>query len=541
MASNLRTLIATDETTVAELLQSFESADQDLLIIDQNTVVTAPHMELLTDYPRSVTTALVAPTYQGDTRVSQDRIASASSAFHQAEDGNHSFLGVIRLSQNQRSEVIQVMKDIEQKEHKGLAIDLLLVGLTRAAVVVAPASVVGAPYIRSNDQSLRAQTEAVIASLDEHRLRLKLANRANDGFFSVFFLRKISKIFTWIAVKLKMTPNQVTLISFLVGLYSAYCFSKGSFWMILSGAILLQLSIIIDCVDGELARYTRRFSQLGAWLDAITDRVKEYLVFFALAYGAARNGRDLWILAMGMMVFQTFRHLSDYNFARINKVRTSYLAPIDFDQKSDNFLSLEKRKQTRLEYWSRKILQFPIGERWLVISTASVIGGAGFTFTIMPILALISISFVFRTRIVKTLTWPKERVMKSLIDNQLDTVGGKNPNNRFDWLLPSLLRLIEGLFLIWLTLITDINRAHMFIIIFAILFNHYDNLYRALQSEKKPLWLSIAGGFILGRVLAITLTIWLGFSLLPLTIYLSTLFFAISSAQWILSHKTKEG
>ena len=541
MAANFRTLVMTEKTTIQEVLESFESITQDLLVIDQNTVITQPHLELLTDYPRSVTTALVAPAYQGDARISQDRITGASSEFHQAENGNHTFLGIIRLSQNQRSEVVQVMESIKERKHQGLAVDLLLVGLTRAAVTVAPAVVVGAPYIRSSDQSARAQVKDEIASLNDARLRLKLANRANDGFFSVFFLRKISKVFTWVAVKLKMTPNQVTLISFAVGSYSAYCFSKGSFWMIFAGAILLQLSIIIDCVDGELARYTRQFSQLGAWLDAITDRIKEYLVFFALAYGAAKSGRDLWIPAMGMMLFQTFRHLSDYNFARINKIRSSYLAPIDFDQKSDNFVSINKKKKTRFEYWSKKVLQFPIGERWLVISATSVIGGAAFTFTIMPILALISIALVFRTRIIKTLTWPKERVMKSLIDNQLDAKGSNSSNNRFDWLVPSLLRLGEGAFLIWLTLIVDINKVHMFFILFAILFNHYDNLYRALQGEKKPIWLSIAGGFILGRVLVITLMIWLGFSLTPIVFYLSTLFFAVSSCQWILSHKIKVG
>ena len=37
-----------------------------------------------------------------------------------------------------------------------------------------------------------------------------------------------------------------------------------------------------DCVDGQLARYTRQFSKLGAWLDSIFDRTKEYVVFAGL-------------------------------------------------------------------------------------------------------------------------------------------------------------------------------------------------------------------------------------------------------------------
>jgi hypothetical protein len=443
----------------------------------------------------------------------------------------------MRLSQFQRKEIIEVLNKVKDTKHAGNAIDLVLVALVRAALVVAPAEVAGAPYIRSSDSAEREAVKREIAELNDARLRLKLANRANDGFFSVFFLRKFSKLFTWAAVRLKMTPNQVTLISFAVGLYSAYQFSQGTFWSIFAGAVLLQLSIIIDCVDGELARYTRQFSQLGAWLDAITDRIKEYLVFFALAYGAAKEGRDLWIPAMGMMLFQTFRHLSDYNFARINKIRSTQLKPLDFEIKNDGYVSTEREKKSRFEYWSKKAVQFPIGERWLVISVSSVIGGAAFTFTIMPILALLSIALVFRGRIRKTLTWPKERVNKNLIDDQLDSFRNEDSTNRFDWLEPSLLRLVEGAVFIAMAFITDLDRSVLFLLLFAILFNHYDNMYRALQGEAKPKLLSIAGGFIVGRLLMIAALVWAGVSLLPLLYYLGALFFVISSVQWVASRK----
>ena len=539
MTANLRTLDVDQGTKISDVLAAFQSSNQDLLLVDVNTVVTKPHLELLTDYPRTVTTALVSKLKDGETRVSQGRITGASSGYHEVGHGNHTFLGIIRLSQTQKAEIVEALSSVKDTNHSGNTIDLILVALVRAAIVIAPAEVAGAPFIRSNNVSERDATKNQIAALNDARLRLKLANRANDGFYSVFFLRKISKLFTWLAVRLKMTPNQVTLISFAIGLLSAYEFSKGNFWAIFAGAVLLQLSIIIDCVDGELARYTRQFSQLGAWLDAITDRIKEYLVFFALAYGAAKNGRDLWIPAMGMMLFQTFRHLSDYNFARINKIRSSHLEPLDFNLKNDGFVSVEREKKTRLEYWSKKALQFPIGERWLVISASAVVGGAAFTFTIMPILSLISIALVFRGRFRKTLTWPKNRVNKNLIDDQLDSIKSKNSTNRFDWLEPSLLRLLEGAIFIEIALMTSLDKPTIFLLLFAILFNHYDNMYRALQNERKPFWLSIAGGYIFGRLLVVALWIWLGWPLLILVYYFSALFFIISSAQWILSHRVK--
>jgi hypothetical protein len=539
MSVNLRSLLVNKGTKISEIIEIFSESNTDLLLVDENSVVTKPHLELLTDYPRLTTTALVAPMFHGDVRVTGDRVAGASSKFHNLAGGNNTFVGILRLSQNQRAEIIATLTDVKNSEAYGEAIDLVLVALVRAAIVVSPASLTSAPFVRSADESVKAKVQAEINELNIARLRLKMANRANDGFFSVFVLRKFSKLFTWAAVRLKMTPNQVTLISFAVGLFSAYAFSRGTFWTIFIGAVLLQLSIIIDCVDGELARYTRQFSALGAWLDAITDRIKEYLVFFALAFGAAKSGKDLWIPAMFMMVFQTFRHLSDYNFARINKVRNTNLPVIDFNQAFDGFVPVDKVKKSRVEYWSKKAIQFPIGERWLVISAASIVGGAAFTFTIMPILALISIIMIFRSRVRKSRTWPKMRVNKNLIDDQLDFFKNEKSTNRFDWLEPSILRALEGAIFIWAVAATDLNRPAAFLLLFAILFGHYDNMYRSLQGERKPKWLAIAGVFVPGRVILLGIFLALGWSIVPLVWYFGLLFFVISSIQWVVGHKAR--
>jgi hypothetical protein len=62
-------------------------------------------------------------------------------------------------------------------------------------------------------------------------------------------------------------------------------------------------------------------------------------------------------------------------------------------------------------------------------------------------------------------------------------------------------------------------------------------MYRALQSEAKPQWLSIAGGFIAGRLLVVSLLVYFDISLQPLLYYFVALFFVVSSVQWIASRK----
>jgi hypothetical protein len=157
----------------------------------------------------------------------------------------------------------------------------------------------------------------------------------------------------------------------------------------------------------------------------------------------------------------------------------------------------------------------------------------------MPILGLISMVLIFRSRVRKSRTWPKERVNKNLIDDQLDFFKNENSTNRFDWLEPSILRAIEGAFFIWAVSVTDLNRPAAFLLLFAIIYGHYDALYRALQNERKPKWLAISGGFILGRIMLLGIFLALGWSIVPLVWYFSALFFVISSIQWVAGHKSR--
>ena len=543
MDKSLTTVLITSSTTVREVLDSFKATTNDLLLLDQNSVIAKPHLELLTDYPRSASVALVATQKNGDTLVRQNRIASASSQSHKVTVGNRNFAGALRISQNQREEVIKALEEAIDSRLPGNAIDLSLVALTRARVQVDAADLWAAPYARSADNLVRESVASELESLNLGQLRLKMANRANDGFYSVFFLRKFSKLLTWLAVRVKATPNQVTLISFAIGLYSAFCFTKGSFSQTLLGAVLLQISIIVDCVDGELARYTRKFSKLGAWLDAVTDRVKEYMVFLGLAIGAEKSGEDLWIPALVMMLIQTFRHLSDYNFARSVKLRaeSQFLAPLDYAADFDGIVPTEREPKGRLRYWLGKIIQFPIGERWLVISASAVIGGASFTFTVMPILAAISALVVYRGRIMRTLNMERVPSRGILISAQQDSLILKlNFIKRFDWLAPSLLRAIETLLLLWIFIINEQINTVTFIIIFTIVFHHYDNLYRSLQNEKKPVWLSRLGLFIEGRLLLLGIAAFGEWNLSYIAWYFALLFLLTSSLQWVLSHRANK-
>ncbi len=93
---------------------------------------------------------------------------------------------------------------------------------------------------------------------------------------------------TWPLVYLlsrtRITPNQLVMVSFLVGM----AFVTGAFLGFLKShpttmSILLILRVLLDCADGQLARYTGRTSNLGALYDLAADFVFTILFFLSLA------------------------------------------------------------------------------------------------------------------------------------------------------------------------------------------------------------------------------------------------------------------
>ena len=174
-----------------------------------------------------------------------------------------------------------------------------------------PAQAVLAP---AADRGGRRGAAARIGEHDEDRALLDSAVKANDGFFTTFFVSPYSKYIARWAARRGWTPNGVTTISVAVGFMAAAAFATGERTGMIAGALLLQAAFTLDCVDGQLARYTRTFSKFGAWLDSIFDRTKEYAVFAGLAIGASRTGDDVWVLAGAALALQTLRHSIDFSF-----------------------------------------------------------------------------------------------------------------------------------------------------------------------------------------------------------------------------------
>ena len=118
-------------------------------------------------------------------------------------------------------------------------------------------------------------------SLDEVKKRSLRDNDQNNRKV-MFLATRLSIYFSWLFVNLGITANQVTIIFFLVGLLGSILIFKLSLLYIFFGYILYRLHIILDVSDGEVARFTQKFSINGAYWDYMIHAILYPLYFFGM-------------------------------------------------------------------------------------------------------------------------------------------------------------------------------------------------------------------------------------------------------------------
>src|SRR5699024_10779056 len=248
----------------------------------------------------------------------------------------------------------------------------------------------------------------------EVRDLLEAAVKSSDGFFTTFIVSPYSKFLARWFARRGWTPNAVTLLSMLTGLVAAALFATGQRWGLIAGAVALQLAFTFDCVDGQLARYTRQFSPFGAWLDAVFDRGKEYLAYAALAVGAAVGfDTNVWGLASAALILQTVRHTVDFSFPHSRRRSSAareespgeYSAGTSTDSKSaGGRMERVARRARGWLYWMKRIVVLPIGERFALISLTAAVFTPRVTFLALLCWGGLALLYQLSGRIMRSLT-----------------------------------------------------------------------------------------------------------------------------------------
>ncbi|MGW7199264.1 DUF5941 domain-containing protein [Streptomyces chryseus] len=245
-------------------------------------------------------------------------------------------------------------------------------------------------------EAQREQARAAVAAVDEEAVRLRTAVKSRDGFFTTFCVSPYSRYLARWCARRGLTPNQVTTASLITALIAAGCAATGTRGGYVAAGVLLLFSFVLDCTDGQLARYSLQYSTMGAWLDATFDRAKEYAYYAGLALGAARGGDDVWALALGAMVLQTCRHVVDFSFNEANHDAESNTSPT---------AALSDRLDSAgWTVWVRRMIVLPIGERWAMIAVLTAVTTPRIVFYALLVGCSLAALYTTAGRVLRSLT-----------------------------------------------------------------------------------------------------------------------------------------
>jgi phosphatidylglycerophosphate synthase len=123
--------------------------------------------------------------------------------------------------------------------------------------------------------------------------------KTTDGVMSRYVARPISLRVSRLLAPLGVTPNQMTVVSMLIGLVAAPFFLVLDPKIQVIGGLLFAAHSILDGCDGELARLTYRESRFGGLLDFFSDNLVHVAVFACMAFGWSSQVSAVWPLYFG--------------------------------------------------------------------------------------------------------------------------------------------------------------------------------------------------------------------------------------------------
>lgn len=112
-------------------------------------------------------------------------------------------------------------------------------------------------------------------------------DRLNDEHWAGrLYMRKVSPAATWVFARLGWSPNAVTMAFIVCGIAAGVVIAFGGLASAIGGALLIQAYLLFDCSDGELARWSKRLSATGVYLDGVGHYLGESALLVGLGVRA---------------------------------------------------------------------------------------------------------------------------------------------------------------------------------------------------------------------------------------------------------------
>jgi len=115
----------------------------------------------------------------------------------------------------------------------------------------------------------------------------EIFSRLNDEHWAGrAYMRRLSPGATWVFARLGWPPNAVTAGFIACGVAAGAVLALGGLASAIAAAVLVQAYLLLDCADGELARWSGRTSATGVYLDGVGHYLGEAALITGLGIRA---------------------------------------------------------------------------------------------------------------------------------------------------------------------------------------------------------------------------------------------------------------
>ena len=123
-------------------------------------------------------------------------------------------------------------------------------------------------------------------SLKEIIRSLPEKKNSNDSFWVKYVVRKVSFLFTYLFVNAGCSAWGASVIGTLVAIAGSFCFVADNSVCRIIGVCLIELWMVLDCVDGNIARVKKTSSEMGEFIDALSGYYVTGFVYFFVGIAA---------------------------------------------------------------------------------------------------------------------------------------------------------------------------------------------------------------------------------------------------------------
>jgi len=127
-------------------------------------------------------------------------------------------------------------------------------------------------------------------------------------------LRYLAHPITILFIKLKITPNQVSFLYFFLSFIIAFLFYLNEYPYIVPAAILLFIYLLLDRVDGSIARIKRIENDYGFWLDKTLDTIARTVIFLGITWGVYNRTMDYRVWIFGYLAWASYLLITEFFF-----------------------------------------------------------------------------------------------------------------------------------------------------------------------------------------------------------------------------------